>query len=282
MKIAVTSANGKLGSTIVENLIEQVGKEHVVGIARSPEKAKHLGIEIRKGDYNSRAEFDMALQGIDVVMLLSGMDEPDKRIQQHRNVIDAAVSNGVKKIVYTSIVGDEKNTAFSPVVQSNRQTEKDVQNSGLDYVIGRNGIYIEPDLEYLDTYIEEGEIRNCAGTGKCAYTSRAELGFAYAKMLIEDKHSGKTYNLVGHAISQSELADYINLVFNTKLKFNPVSVAAYLYERKTALGDFLGTVIAGIYEGIKNGSNNVLSDFELAAGRPHKSVEDIMRAYKEE
>jgi len=282
MKIAVTSANGKLGSTIVENLIEQVGKEHVVGIARSPEKAKHLGIEIRKGDYNSRAEFDMALQGIDVVMLLSGMDEPDKRIQQHRNVIDAAVSNGVKKIVYTSIVGDEKNTAFSPVVQSNRQTEKDVQNSGLDYVIGRNGIYIEPDLEYLDTYIEEGEIRNCAGTGKCAYTSRTELGFAYAKMLIEDKHNGKTYNLVGHAISQSELADYINLVFNTKLKFNSVSVAAYLYERKTALGDFLGTVIAGIYEGIKNGSNNVLSDFELAAGRPHKSVEDIMRAYNEE
>ncbi|WP_159019053.1 SDR family oxidoreductase [Algibacter sp. L3A6] len=282
MKIAVTSANGKLGSTIVENLIEQVGKEHVVGIARSPEKAKHLGIEIRKGDYNSRAEFDTALHSIDVVMLLSGMDEPDKRIQQHRNVIDAAVSNGVKKIVYTSIVGDEKNTAFSPVVQSNRQTEKDVQNSGLDYVIGRNGIYIEPDLEYLDTYIKEGEIRNCAGTGKCAYTSRAELGFAYAKMLVEDKHNGKTYNLVGHAISQSELADYINLVFNTKLKFNQVSVAAYLYERKMALGDFLGTVIAGIYEGIKNGSNNVLSDFELAVGRPHKSVEDIMRAYKEE
>ncbi|MWW24710.1 SDR family oxidoreductase [Algibacter lectus] len=282
MKIAVTSANGKLGSTIVENLIELVGKEHVIGIARSPEKAKHLGIEIRKGDYNSREEFDAALQGIDVVMLLSGMDEPDKRIQQHRNVIDAAVSNGVKKIVYTSIVGDEKNTAFSPVVQSNRQTEKDVQNSGLDYAIGRNGIYIEPDLEYLDTYIEEGEIRNCAGDGKCAYTSRAELGFAYSKMLIEDKHNGKIYNLVGHAISQSELADYINLVFNTKLKFTPVSVAAYLYERKTALGDFLGTVIAGIYEGIKNGSNNVLSDFELAAGRPHKSVEDIMRVYKEE
>ncbi|MDO7136817.1 SDR family oxidoreductase [Algibacter lectus] len=282
MKIAVTSANGKLGSTIVENLIELVGKEHVIGIARSPEKAKHLGIEIRKGDYNSREEFDAALQGIDVVMLLSGMDEPDKRIQQHRNVIDAAVSNGVKKIVYTSIVGDEKNTAFSPVVQSNRQTEKDVQNSGLDYAIGRNGIYIEPDLEYLGTYIEEGEIRNCAGDGKCAYTSRAELGFAYSKMLIEDKHNGKIYNLVGHAISQSELVDYINLVFNTKLKFTPVSVAAYLYERKTALGDFLGTVIAGIYEGIKNGSNNVLSDFELAAGRPHKSVEDIMRVYKEE
>jgi NAD(P)H dehydrogenase (quinone) len=35
-----------------------------------------LGIEIRKGDYNNREEFDTALKGIDVVMLLSGMDEP--------------------------------------------------------------------------------------------------------------------------------------------------------------------------------------------------------------
>ncbi|KAA5827931.1 SDR family oxidoreductase [Algibacter amylolyticus] len=280
MKIAVTSANGKLGSTIVKNLIESIGKDHVIGIARSPEKAKHLGIEIRKGDYNSREEFDAALQGIDVVMLLSGMDEPDKRIQQHRNVIDAAVSNSVKKIVYTSIVGDEKNTAFSPVVQSNRKTEQDVQNSGLEYAIGRNGIYIEPDLEYLDTYIKEGEIRNCAGDGKCAYTSRAELGYAYTKMLMEDKHNGKTYNLVGDAISQSELADYINQVFKTQLSYKSVSVADYLSERKAALGDFLGTVIAGIYEGIKNGANNVSSDFEKVAGRPHKSILEVIRVYK--
>jgi NAD(P)H dehydrogenase (quinone) len=63
-------------------------------------------------------------------------------------VIEAAKFSGVKKIEYTSIVGDEQNSAFGPVVQSNRQNEKDVQNSGLECVIGRNGIYLEPDLEY--------------------------------------------------------------------------------------------------------------------------------------
>lgn len=281
MKIAVTSVSGNLGSAIAKQLIQEVGKDNVIGIARTPEKAKHLGIEIRKGDYNSKEQFNNALLGIEKLVIISGMDAPEKRIQQHRNIIEAAKANSVKKIVYTSIVGDEEKTAFSPIVKSNRQTEKDIQNSGLDWVIGRNGIYIEPDLEYIETYKKLGEIRNCAGDGKCTYTSRNELGYAYAKMLIEEKHSKKVYNLVGEPITQAKLADYINQVYNTKLVFNSVSVEDYTTERKAELGDFIGTVIAGIYEGILNGVYNVNSDYEKAAGRLHKPTLKIIEEIKQ-
>jgi len=281
MKIAVTAANGQLGSSIVNELIKASGKENVIGIVRTPEKASHLGIEVRKGDYNSREDFNAALKRIDSVLLISGMDEPQKRIQQHRNVIEAAKQNGVKKIVYTSIIGDTEQTAFSPIVKSNRQTEEDVKESGLNWVIGRNGIYIEPDLEYIDTYIKEGEIRNCAGDGKCGYTSRDELGFAYTQMLLQEEHNGHIYNLIGEPITQTQLAELINQEFNTNLKFNSVSVNEYEEERKAELGDFMGTVIAGIYNGIKKGVNDVPSDFEKAAGRPHKSTVEMMRDFKE-
>lgn len=281
MKIAVTSANGKLGSTIVKQLIEQIGRENVIGIARTPSKAEHLGVEVRKGDYHSREEFDKALQNVDAVMLLSGMDAPDKRIGQHRNVIEAAKANGVKKIVYTSIIGAESDTAFSPIVQSNRQTEEDVRNSGLNWAIGRNGIYIEPDLEYLDTYVKEGEIRNCAGDGKCGYTSRTELAYAYTQMLLKDEHNGQTYNLTGASITQSQLADLINQVYGTDLKYNAVSIEEYKQERIADLGEFLGTVIAGIYEGMKRGVNDVPSDFEKAAGRAHSSPLEMIRRFKD-
>jgi len=280
MKIAVTAANGQLGSSIVSELIKEIGKENVIGIVRTPEKASHLGVEVRKGDYNSREDFNSALKGIDSVLLISGMDYPEKRIEQHRNVIEAARQNGVKKIVYTSIIGDEKKTTFSPIVRSNRQTEKDVLESGLNWVIGRNGIYIEPDLEYIDTYVKEGEIRNCAGDGKCGYTSRGELGFAYTQMLLNAIHNGHTYNLTGEPITQAQLAELINHVFSTNLKFNSVPVDIYEKERKAELGNFVGTVIAGIYNGIRNGVNNVPSDFEKAAGRPHKSAVEMMKAFK--
>ena len=280
MKIGVTTSSGKLGTEVVKQLVQEIGQDNVIGIARTPEKAKHLGIEIRKGNYDNRQDLDIALQGVDAVLLVSGMDEPQKRIQQHRNVIEAAKLNGVKKIVYTSIVGDEHKTAFSPIVKSNRQTEKDIQESGLEWVIGRNGIYIEPDMEHIDHYVKDGEVRNCAGDGKCAYTSRKELGYAYTQMLIGKKHNNQVYNLVGEPISQSRLAEIINQVYQTNLIYNPVSIAAYEKERREALGEFLGNVIAGIYEGIRTGAYDVSSDFEKAAGRPHKPAPELIRAVK--
>lgn len=281
MKIAVTSVSGKLGASIANELIKEIGKDNVVGIARTPPKAAHLGIEVREGDYNSRDQFNAALKGVDVVLIVSGMGEPSKRIEQHRNVIEAAKLNGLNKIVYTSIVGDEERTAFNPIVKSNRQTEQDVRDSGLNWAIGRNGIYIEPDLEYINQYVKDGGIENCAGEGLCGYTSRTELARAYTKMLLEDRHNGNTYNLTGEGISQSQLAGFINSVYGTNLTYHSVSVSDYEAERKAALGDFLGTVISGIYEGIKIGAQDVESDFEKAAGRPHQSPLEIIKEFKE-
>ena len=42
-------------------------------------------------------------------------------------------------------------------------------------VIGRSGIHIEPDVEYIDSYRKAGEIANRAGDGKCGHTTRPEL-----------------------------------------------------------------------------------------------------------
>lgn len=278
-KIAVTTASGNLGATTINQLKQETGKENIIGIARTPGKAASLGVEIRKGDYNHKEEFVSALKDVYAVFLVSGMDHPDKRIQQHRNVIEAAKDNGVRKIVYTSIVGDDKGNAFSPVVASNRQTEEDVRNSGLDWAIGRNGLYIEPDLEYMDNYIAKGEIYNSAGNGKCAYTSRKELAYAYSKMLMEDKHNGQTYNLAGAPVSQKQLVEYINEVYNTNLVYRSVPVDEYTQDRKNELGEFMGTVIGGIYEGIRKGAFDVESDFFKATGRQHKSFLEIIKEF---
>ena len=282
MKIAVTAASGQLGSSIVRSLVNEIGHENVIGIVRTPERAMHLGVEIRKGDYNSREDLNEALKGVDAVLLVSGMDDPQKRIPQHRNVINAAKQNQLKKIVYTSIIGDEEKNAFSPIVQSNRQTEEDVKNSGLDWVIGRNGIYIEPDLEYIDTYVKEGGIRNCSGDGRCCYTSRSELGYAYAKMLLDEGHNGSTYNLGGEAISQSQVAEFINQVYQTQLSYQSMTVEEYANERRAALGDFLGTVIAGIYEGMLVGAYDVESHYQVASGRAHQSPLEMIQHYHQQ
>jgi NAD(P)H dehydrogenase (quinone) len=280
MNIAVTAASGGLGSEIIMQLLEQMPKEQVIGLARTPKKAENLGVEIRNGDYNNKPELIESLSGVDAVLLVSGMDTPDKRILQHKNVINAAKEAGVVKIIYTSILGEVGDTSFSPIISSNRRTEEDIMNSGLQWVIGRNGLYIEPDLEYIENYIKNGRISNCAADGKCSYTTRNELAFAYSKILIEEKHNGNIYNLVGQSITQQQLTDYLNSTFGIDLVFESLSVEEYAMQRQSELGEFMGAIIAGIYSGIRNGGFDVKSDFKQAAGREHLDWDEYFGSLK--
>ena len=77
-KTAITAVSGNLGFEIAKKLIEELGAENVIGIARTPEKVANLGIEIRKGDYNDVGQFKQALKGVDRLVLISGMDSPKK------------------------------------------------------------------------------------------------------------------------------------------------------------------------------------------------------------
>ena len=279
MTIAVTAASGKLGTEIVRALTDLTTHD-VIGLARTPANASHLGVEIRPGDYNEPDQLVASLQSVDAVLLVSGMDHPDKRIQQHRNVIRAARDAGVRKIVYTSVQGAESSNAFSPIIQSNRQTERDVRDSGMDWVVGRNGIYIEPDIEYIDSYRQAGFIANCAGEGRCGYTTRPELAVAYAHMLTEAKHHGHTYNLHGEPLTQRELANYLNRAFGTDLEYREMSTEEYQRDRVAELGEFLGTVIAGIYAGIRSGAVDNPSHFRDATGREHQFWDDYFESIR--
>ena len=280
MKIAVTSASGSLGKEIIKASVEKLGAKNIVGLARTPDKASDLGVEIRPGDYNNYETLQKSFLGVKTVLLISGNDKPEHRIKQHRNVIEAAKTAGVQKIVYTSIQGGEKGNLFSPIVQSNRQTEKDLQESGLAWVVGRNGIYLEPDIEYLENYKKAGKVVNCAGDGQCGYVLRKELAQAYFFMLTEDKHNGKTYNLHGEAITQSQLVDYLNMTFGTQLKFCNITEAEYQKERVKEIGESLGKIIAGIYSGIKNGDFNNPSQFATATERAHISWKDYFSSLR--
>lgn len=231
-------------------------------------------IEVRPGDYDKLDDLRVSLQGVEALILVSGMASPEDRIRQHRNVIEAAKTARVRKIVYTSIQGPEEDTAFSPVVRSNRQTEADICASGLDWAIGRNGIYIEPDVEYIDSYRAKGEIANSADNGKCGYTTRSELAHAYTALAAQGSLNNQTFDLNGSPITQEQLAQYLNAAFGTDLTYRAMSSTEFAADRTAELGDFIGPIIGGIYDGISKGIYDRHGDYELVTGRPHQTWDD--------
>ena len=69
MRTAITAASGKLGGEIVDATVALLGSENVVGLARTPSRAEHLGVEIRKGDYGNRDELAESLHDVDCLLL---------------------------------------------------------------------------------------------------------------------------------------------------------------------------------------------------------------------
>ena len=64
MTIAVTAASGNLGQLILPRLIEAVGTDQVVAIARDPDKVTTAGVEVRQADYEIGKDWPAAMAGV--------------------------------------------------------------------------------------------------------------------------------------------------------------------------------------------------------------------------
>jgi len=205
--IAITGATGQLGQLVIDNLLKTVAARQLVAIVRNPAKAQALsdqGIVVRQGDYTDEAALKSALQGVEKLLLISG-SEVGQRAVQHRNVINAAKTAGVKFIAYTSLLHADKSPLGLHV--EHVETEKMLAESGITYTLLRNGWYTENYLASAPPAIEHGVFIGAAGDGKIASATRADYAAAAAKVMSEDGHAGKVYELAGdNAWTLSELA----------------------------------------------------------------------------
>ena len=279
MNVAVTAASGQLGRFILEALVEEIGAANVVGIARAPEKIGVGNIETRQADYLSEADFGTALRGIDTALIVASPMGPDDRVQMHRNVINGAKRAGVRKLLYTSVVGNgwEEDTLFGPVQAVNRQAEDDLKNSGLEWVIGRNGLYLEIDVDHIVAAADDGVFRNSGSDGRCRYITRPELAYAWAKLATDDAHIGNVYNLVGEGKTQQELIDIVNKEYANTVTYEPMTDQEFLAKVEPERGELVAKMITGCYQCIRVGAYDVDSDYEKATGRPAKSVAEMVR-----
>ncbi|EKY3231827.1 SDR family oxidoreductase [Cronobacter malonaticus] len=252
--IAITGATGQLGQRVIDTLLNTVAAQEIVAIVRNPAKAAALsarGVQVRAADYNDVAALTAALAGVEKLLLISS-SEVGQRAPQHRNVIDAAKTAGVKLIAYTSLLHADR----SPLglAAEHVATEKMLADAGVPYVLLRNGWYTENYLASVPPALEHGVFIGSAGDGKIASASRQDYAEAAAKVLTLDNQAGRVYELAGdHAWTLRDLTALLSKETGKTVAYQNLSEA-----------DFAAALTGA---GLPEGFAKLLADSDVGASK---------------
>ena len=202
-RILVTGATGQLGGLVIEALLKDIPAAEIAGLARAAEEGasskggrlKAQGVSVRHGDYNDPASLATALTGIERLLFISSSDL-EHRVQQHRNVVDAARAAGVSLIAYTSILHADR----SPLglAEDHRQTEAMLAASGIPFALLRNGWYTENYMASVPAALAHDAVLGAASDGHISSAARADYAAAAAAVLTSRQdQGGRIYELAG-------------------------------------------------------------------------------------
>lgn len=223
MTIAVTGATGHLGALVLDHLLATTAPADVVAVVRDPAKAQPLadrGVTVRTAAYTDPAALRAAFAGVDTLLFISS-SEVGQRVEQHRNVIDAAVAAGVGRVVHTS--APRATTSTLVLAPDHKFTEEYLTASGLPWTILRNNWYTENYLGQIEIARTTGTLVAAAGAGRVASASRADFAAAAVAVLTQDGHAGRVYELGGdHAWDHDELAAALAEIVGAPVRYRAV------------------------------------------------------------
>ncbi|HGH5978657.1 TPA: SDR family oxidoreductase [Kluyvera georgiana] len=278
--IAITGATGQLGQHVFANLLNTTAANQLVAVVRNPAKAEALsqkGVVIRQADYGDEAALTKALQSVDKLLIISS-SEVGQRAPQHRNIINAAKAAGVKFIAYTSLL--HADTSPLGLADEHVATEKMLADSGIPFALLRNGWYTENYLASAPAALEHGVFIGAAGEGKIASATRADYAAAAARVIAEDGHAGKVYELAGdHGWTLSELAAELAKQSGKNVVYQNLSQADFAAALKSVglpagLADMLADSDIGASKGGLFDDSHTLSKL---IGRPSTSLAESVK-----
>ena len=273
--IGITGVTGKLGSYVAD-LVDQQGISSI-HLARSPERAKvYASAEIRKMVYANTPEVVEALKGIDVLLMVSARENPE-RVEEHTSFLDAAKLAGVQHIVYTSFYGADEKATFT-LSRDHAQTEAYIKELGFTYTFLRDNFYLD---FFIDIALENGEIRGPAGRGRVSAVARKDTSRVAAEILLNPKEwENQTLNLTGpEDLSMEEIVELLSKETGNAITYVDESVEeAYESRKKWPAQNWEYDAWVSTYTAIKAGEQaGVLTDVEKVLGRPAMSLIDVLK-----
>ena len=256
--ILVTAATGHLGTATIEALLKKnVPASQIAGLVRDPKKAAGLsakGIATWTGDYFDTASLETAFQGIDTLVFISSGDIVN-RVAQHKNVVNAAKTAGVKHIIYTSVLKATDSLKFFPGID-HYHTEVFLKGSGIPYTVFRNTFYTEILAMMLHGALGSGQWHYAAGDAKANFAARTDMAEAIANVAANPgPHANKIYEITSNqSYTFHEIAGIVSKATGKTFNYIPVPLQAFKDGMKQAgVPEAHIPMYASIAEGISIG-----------------------------
>lgn len=269
--IALTGATGAVGSMVADALGGAVDRFVVRHRSRLPQRL--AGVEAREASYGDGRASRAALDGVDVLLVVSGAESATRR-QEHRTFVAAAAGAGVGHVVHTGFAGAAADAEFT-LGRDHFDTEQAVRGSGMAWTFLDDSFYLEAFPAFAG---EDGVIRGPAGDGRVAAVARADVADVATAVLRDPAPFERTsLTLTGpEALSMDEAARRMSAVLGGPYSYERESVAeAYASRRGLTDQQFLLDAWVSTYTAIASGAlAEVTGDVERVTGHRARTLEE--------
>lgn len=223
--ILVTGATGTVGSEAVRLLSAR--REPTRALVRDPSSVADRGdladeIEIVTGDFDRPDTLDVALRGVDTVILVSPA-VPAQEIA----VIDSAVRQGATHLVKIT----SKASADSPVDRRRGQAriEAHLATTGLAYTLLRSNAYLQNLLALAPMIKQTQSFVMSAGDGQVGMIDARDVAAAACAIATAPAvHDGHTYCLTGpDLITYTDIAKEFSAALGHEIGYRQIRTAEH-------------------------------------------------------
>lgn len=241
-KYVLTGVGGGIGSVAADFALEIAQPDQklvfsTTSIAKLPvDKVaawRAKGVEVVEADYESVASLEKVFENAEAIAWISTW-AIFHRPQQAANVLAAAKTAGVRRVLYSSFVGAglgvdteeglqkdvRKELPFLP--QDHALTERLIRESGLVWNVQRNYLYQDNTAVFFSgawKFCGDRWLNNSGGK-KGAYVAREDCGRVFGALLLGRGEENRAYYVTGpEAVPDREMFDYMNSKSGYKAQF---------------------------------------------------------------